>query len=251
MNITRETRTIRRSGRRLRVAAASDLHAPARGISISRLAGEVNRWNPDIFVLVGDIVTRKNRESLVRDFGSVRAPAGKLAVLGNWEYHRKVDPVRLRAEYGRAGVTLLVNETYRADGLLVAGLDDLLYGSPDYSIAARACTGDCLETVLVLSHCPAAFDMLPAGRTPLLVVSGHTHGGQVAPFGKALVTPRGSGPYVSGWYRKQGASLFVTRGVGTTMIPLRIGAPSELLVLDLVGGSETSEWEMSEWENRT
>ncbi|MFW6180277.1 MAG: metallophosphoesterase [Spirochaetota bacterium] len=239
MNVARETRRVRMSSSRLRVVAASDLHAPSRRVSIPSLVREVNRWSPDLFVLLGDIVTRRNRGPLVREFGPVRAPAGKLAVLGNWEYHRRLDPAMLKAEYRRAGVTLLVNETFRADGLPVAGLDDLLEGDPDFTLAGRAARGE--HTVLVLSHCPAAFDLLPENIPPVLVLSGHTHGGQLAPFGRPLFTPRGSGPYVSGWYENRKGSLYVTRGVGTTLIPLRIGAPAELLVLDLVGGGTAGE----------
>jgi hypothetical protein len=220
----------------MRLVAAADLHAPSRQVSLPSLVREVNRWSPDLFVLLGDVVTRRTYEHLVRQFEPIRAPAGKLAVLGNWEYHRELDSARLRAEYRKAGITLLVNELFRANGLPVLGLDDLLGGEPDYSLAAR---GE--QTVLVLSHCPAAFDLLPENVPQVLVLSGHTHGGQLAPFGKALLTPRGSGPYVSGWYRKRGGSLYVTRGVGTTLIPLRIGAPAELLVLDLVGGGTAGE----------
>jgi predicted MPP superfamily phosphohydrolase len=67
----------------------------------------------------------------------------------------------------------------------------------------------------------------------MLVLSGHTHGGQIAPFGITLVTPRGSGSYVKGWYHQEGHSMYVMRGIGTTGVPLRIGATPELLVLDI------------------
>ena len=85
------------------------------------------------------------------------------------------------------------------------------------------------------SHCPALFDDLPvAPLTKAVMISGHTHGGQIAPFGKALVTPKGSGSYVHGRYQRHGHTLFVTSGIGTSGVPLRIGAPPEILVLDLL-----------------
>jgi predicted MPP superfamily phosphohydrolase len=66
------------------------------------------------------------------------------------------------------------------------------------------------------------------------VISGHTHGGQIAPFGHALYTPAGSGRYVKGWYRKGNNSMYVMRGIGTAHFPIRLGASPELLVLDLI-----------------
>ena len=68
---------------------------------------------------------------------------------------------------------------------------------------------------------------------PMLVLAGHTHGGQIAPFGRAFYTPPGSGSYLRGWYRNGKYAMYVMRGVGTTVIPMRIGARPELLVLDL------------------
>jgi uncharacterized protein len=65
------------------------------------------------------------------------------------------------------------------------------------------------------------------------VLSGHTHGGQVAPFGLATILPRGCGRYVAGWYRDEGGPpMYVSRGIGTSLVPVRIGATPELVVID-------------------
>jgi hypothetical protein len=64
------------------------------------------------------------------------------------------------------------------------------------------------------------------------MLAGHTHGGQVAPFGIATVLPRGCGRYVAGWYREGGPPLFVSRGIGTSSLPVRIGASPELARFD-------------------
>ena len=68
---------------------------------------------------------------------------------------------------------------------------------------------------------------------PFTAFAGHTHGGQIAPFGVALVTPPGSGAYVKGWYGAGGQRLYVSRGLGNSDIPFRIGSPPELALLTL------------------
>ena len=68
----------------------------------------------------------------------------------------------------------------------------------------------------------------------VIVIAGHTHGGQIAPFGKAVVTPSGSGSYIHGWYQSGNTSMYVMRGIGTSGPPIRIGARPEILVLDIV-----------------
>jgi predicted MPP superfamily phosphohydrolase len=64
------------------------------------------------------------------------------------------------------------------------------------------------------------------------MLSGHTHGGQIAPFGIAIKLPHGSGGYVSGWSRDDGGPLYVSRGIGTSLVPIRIGATPELAQFD-------------------
>ena len=116
----------------------------------------------------------------------------------------------------------LLNSTCEVNGLKMLGLDDLLHGSPDYRLAhdisSNALPG------LIISHCPGNFGRITADtRNQEIVISGHTHGGQIAPFGKALVTPPGSGPYVQGWYRRGQNAMYVMRGVGASYIPIRLG----------------------------
>ena len=87
---------------------------------------------------------------------------------------------------------------------------------------------------LLLAHCPAARDQLPplAGPAVSLMLSGHTHGGQIAPAGLPIVTPPGSGRYVTGWYVEGGPPMYVSRGIGTSTLPIRLGASPELVIVD-------------------
>jgi len=166
-----------------------------------------------------------------------------LAILGNWEYFAEIDIARLRAMYERHGVQLLVNETVvvKQDGASVAitGFDDRVGGSPDPELALRDVPSGVPH--VMLAHCPDYRDMLAShgawrerskgARATML--SGHTHGGQVRFFDWAPIVPEGSGRYLSGWYRGDSLDLYVNRGIGTSLLPIRIGARPEVTFFDV------------------
>jgi predicted MPP superfamily phosphohydrolase len=217
---------------KLRIVLASDIHAPSLYNSITKLISVVNNESPDIFILVGDIIDKCGMESMVSKFSHVNTRVAKLAVLGNWEHRSKLNLSLLNQKYANAGVQLLVNSTIEVAGMLIVGLDDLIGGNIDLGILKPYFHNNI--PILLLSHCPGVFDLISTlPLPPTLVLSGHTHGGQIAPFGIALVKPPGSGSYIKGWYHKGNHSLYVMRGVGTSGLPFRIGARPELLVLDL------------------
>ncbi len=233
LEITREDFFIPELLNPLRIVAISDLHAPAyfRHNDYEDLATKINSLNPDVLLFAGDMIEEAGAEELVEKFSLLKAKIAKLAILGNWEYTGELDLERLREEYEKAGVTLLVNERIELKRLSVVGLDDFLHGSPNYYLVGD---GNVKDPMLVLSHCPESFDFMPVvKKNPLLVISGHTHGGQIAPLGVVLYKPAGCGPYEKGWYHKGNRSMYVMRGVGASGIPLRIGSPPEILVLDL------------------
>jgi hypothetical protein len=218
----------------IRIIAFSDLHIPCFYSSSPDLVTRVNELRPDIFVLAGDTVDRRGREYSVGLFGAIRAKFAKVATLGNWEYLGNLDLAQLRKQYRRAEISLLVNEAIEVAELTIVGLDDFLCGCPDYQIVKL--NGPSSGPILVVSHCPESFDFISAvSPNPTVTISGHTHGGQIAPFGFVLHTPEGSGSYVHGWYHKGNHSMYVSRGIGTTPgLPLRIGARPEVLILDLI-----------------
>ena len=104
----------------------------------------------------------------------------------------------------------------------------------------------------LLAHCPEQRDTLtrdPAaqGIVPDLVLSGHTHGRQVKVLGRALALPSGSGRYVEGWYEgdaekggQANAPLYASRGIGTLLLPIRLGSTPEIAVFDWMGGTPES-----------
>ena len=223
---------------RLRILQVSDLHVRGIGPLERQLLERLHESQADLIVITGDSIDRAGSlpllDTLLGEFP--RSPR-MIAILGNWEYRSGVRPEQFARTYARHGIELLVNQSieleHRGRAIRVTGLDDILYGRPD---AATAIGDDRpLAHHLVLAHCPTSRDALglPPGHPASLVMSGHTHGGQVAPFGVATLLPPGCGRYVAGWYRDAGGPpLYVSRGIGTSGLPIRIGATPELVQVD-------------------
>ncbi len=229
--------------RPLQLAQLSDLHLRGIGQLETDLAAAIAAAQPDMILLTGDTLDcRRGIEPLGEFLSWLPSGPERLAIIGNWEYAAGLEPERFRRLLGRHGFQLLVNESVARDhhgaALQITGLDDLVGGRPAAPPAAALPDGPADH--LVLAHCPAARDRLPPlpGPDISLMLSGHTHGGQIAPAGLPIVTPPGSGDYVTGWYLEQGPPMYVSRGLGTSTIPIRLGATPELVLVDWwLGGS--------------
>jgi predicted MPP superfamily phosphohydrolase len=238
IEISRQIYTVPGLAEKLRIVAISDLHLPCWYSPTEELIRIINLESPDALVIIGDTVDKGRDEHLVQMFEKIQTRLGKYAVLGNWEYSGGASVPKLFEEYQKAGCILLVNEPFRLSELNAFGLDDLVFGHADYESVRRLAVRG--QTILIISHCPACFDAICSiSKGRVLVIAGHTHGGQIAPFGVAISTPEGSGPYIKGWYHKGMHSMYVMRGIGTTPgLPIRIGVRPEVLVLEITG-SET------------
>lgn len=140
-----------------------------------------------------------------------------------------------------SGAKLLMNErwsiTLNDRRLQIIGLDDFTAGRPGLQLLDDAANGKSALTVVV-QHSPAFFDQAEVTKRMTnqhfdLCLAGHTHGGQFALGGWAPIRPRGSGRFVAGFYDVPGCSLFVSRGAGTSLLPMRLGARAEVVVFDL------------------
>ena len=223
---------------RLRIVQVSDLHVHGIGTLERQLLEQLHEAQADLIVITGDSIDRAGSLPLLdRLLGEFPRSPRVLAILGNWEYRSGVGPDQFAHTYARHGIELLVNQSieleHRGRTVRITGLDDILDGRPDAATALR--DGRSLDHHLVLAHCPVSRNTLglPPEHPASLVLSGHTHGGQVAPFGVATILPPGCGRYVSGWYRDDGGPpLYVSRGIGTSLLPIRLGATPELVRID-------------------
>ena len=223
--------------------AIADVHAGAPHMTLDALRGivvTVNAAHPDLIVLLGDYVIHGiiggrfiEPEPIATVLGRLSAPLGVLAVTGNhdWWY----DGERVRQAFRGAGIPVLENEAAAVGAgghtVWLVGLADAWTRPVDLDgPLSRVPAG---APVLVLTHNPDVFPMVP-GRVGL-TVAGHTHGGQVRlPFlGRPVVPSRFGQRYAAGLVSEQGHSLFVTPGVGTSIVPVRFRVPPAVSLLTL------------------
>jgi predicted MPP superfamily phosphohydrolase len=219
----------------LRILVVSDVHvgpfvSPAViGETFARLLA----LRPDLILLPGDMISSRTEEigPFASAFRALAAPLGVYAVLGNHD-HYGGDPARVREILAGLGTRVLHNESIRLNrggaALSLAGVDDLLLGSPDLQ-AALAGTE---PPVVLLSHNP---DMLfrAARRKVALVLSGHTHGGQIRVPGLPVLVRQSRYRLDEGRYRAGDTELIVSRGLGAVALPWRAGCPPEAVLLRL------------------
>lgn len=224
----------------LRVVQLSDLHLQTIGRQQRAVLQQVKALHPDLLVLSGDMVDRADALPVLAAFLDAIGPVRTVAVPGNWEHWSEVDFVALRKLFElRLNGHFLLNQrwsfVHAGRTVEVIGLDDFTAGQPDLGLLTPGAEADL--SVLV-QHSPGYFEQtevsqrMGVGRIDLCL-SGHTHGGQIAFWGWAPFRPRGSGQFVTGFYDVPGCRLYVSKGVGTSVLPLRLGASPEVVVFDL------------------
>jgi predicted MPP superfamily phosphohydrolase len=227
----------------LSIALVSDLHAGAAHVGthrVARVVEKVRALRPDLVALLGDYVDPDVRfgdpvapEPVAEQLGRLSAPLGVLAVLGNHDWH--ADGPRVARALRDAGIRVLENDATRLRRepaeLWLAGLADASERRPDIGRALSAVPDD--AAVVLLSHDPDLFPRVPARVA--LTLSGHTHGGQVnVPGARGRWIPSRFGErFADGHVVEDGRHLFVSRGIGTSRLPVRLGAPPEVVLLRL------------------
>lgn len=192
---------------------------------------------PDLVVMTGDLVHLRPRYlpegcDWVRRLGT-RARHGVLSILGNHEYY--VGRHDVLTAFQRAGLDLLINESRVIAGLGFAGVDDEYskragFG-PDVPRALAKLRDDVPR--ILLAHQPTTFT--DATGLVDLQLSGHTHGGQIAPFGPLVASAMFRGR-CAGLYRSGGSTLYVNRGFGTSGPPSRVAVRPEITKIVLLAG---------------
>ncbi len=245
----------------LRIVAIADIHAGSHGVDVPRMkevVAAVNELDADVVVIIGDFVAQLNDgrpvnerplrmpvERLTDGLAGIRARQGVFAVLGNHDgwYDNSVVANALRG----AGIRVLENEVAFIER---GGRKLRLFGMRDHlhmgtwatfdqdmrrAIASHEKTGD----IIVLQHSPDVFPVINAFKTFgddfKLMIAGHTHGGQIwfPVLGSPIVPSAFGQKYAAGHVREDGKDLFVTTGIGTSLLPFRFLVPPEIAVLTL------------------
>jgi predicted MPP superfamily phosphohydrolase len=228
----------------LRVLLVTDIHTgpflePA---SLERVFRRMLAAAPDLVLLGGDLTTARADElpPCIAAFRALRAPLGVFAVLGNHDHYTR-EPDRVRGFLDSCGITVLHNRPVlleRPAGpgpgtarVRLAGIDDLHAGRPDLGAALDGAVEG--QPVILLSHNPDVV-FAAARRNVALVLSGHTHGGQVRIPGLPVLVRMSRYRLDEGHYVVDGGTqLVVSRGLGVTGLPIRVACPPEAVLITL------------------
>ncbi len=224
----------------LTVALLSDIHAGCHFVDEARLrevVAWINRQQPDLVALLGDYVTEDRLgspippETTARRLGDLRAPAGVFAVLGNHDWWQGGE--RVRRAFEDAGITVLEGES-RLVG--IRGQPVRIFGVPDYASRHKEMRQALPRIpqdapVIALTHSPDSFPQVPAQVR--LLLAGHTHGGQIKLplLGPPAVPSMYGKRYLRGHIAERGQHLYVTSGLGMSVLPVRFGVPPEVVLL--------------------
>lgn len=223
-----------------RVVQLSDLHIQRFDVAEKAIATEVQALRPDLVLLTGDAIDRVDALPFLQAFLAALGSVPVVAVPGNWEHWSGVDFKALETMFlNQPNGRFLLNQqqSFTAKGRAVhlVALDDFTAGQPDAQLLTASQPN---ESSILIQHSPGFFDQAEVRRRMLsqrfsLCLSGHTHGGQITLSGWAPFRPRGSGQFVGGFYDVPGCRLYVSRGLGTSVLPFRWGSTPEIAVFDL------------------
>jgi hypothetical protein len=224
----------------LRIAFLVDIHAGSYVTpdDLCRVFERVAATAPDVVCLGGDLINSRGDEihELRRALALLAPPHGVFAVPGNHEHYWARELDTWTAVLEESGVQLLLNRGVRIGRgrgrLWLGGVDDLTDGAPDLAASLRG-RGQGEPTVL-MAHQPDHFAEV-ATHGVELTLSGHTHGGQIRLFGWTPLVHSRLG-YRAGMFAHGDSRLYVSRGVGATVLPLRIGARAEVPIFELRNG---------------
>ena len=217
-----------------RIVHLSDIHhSPFTGLEhIARAVTVASKLKPDLIALTGDFVSHEAKyiAPVAKVLGELRSRHGIYACLGNHDHWTDAETVTRHLE--RNDIRVLVNEGLRFESgdssFWLAGVDDHMVGKTDLPAAMKGAFPD--EFKLLLAHNPIIFRRAARYRVDL-TLSGHTHGGQVRvrDNDQRLIRRRRT----AGLHQLKDSQMYITRGIGTVVLPIRFQCPPEISVLEL------------------
>lgn len=210
-------------------------HSPFTDLGhISRAVEIANSLEPDAFLLTGDYVShdRKYIEPVAEELGNLKSEFGTYACLGNHDHWTDADAVT--AALKNAGVRTLVNEGFRFEArdqaFWLCGVDDYMVNQTDLPAALRGSYPD--EMKMLLAHNPVILRQAARYKVDAMF-SGHTHGGQIKLIDKDKPRKSLRRKLSSGLHRRKNTRIYITRGIGTVVLPVRYQCPPEISLIEL------------------
>lgn len=214
----------------LKIVFASDFHIkPYEIYRLKRIIRAINKQNADIIILGGDYVNGHKKgssmtiEEIAKQFSYLRADYGVYAVIGNHDGWQGKEEIIKELEKNKINVLFNSNKCF--DKFCLAGVDDLQTGNPDIN---KALTGT-KQPVILVTHTPDIMPDVPDSVN--LTLAGHLHGGQIR-LQQALITPSAYGKkYANGYLEDKGKKIYTTKGLGTSILPVRFNCLPEIAVI--------------------
>lgn len=225
----------------VRVLLISDIHVAGPDMPperLARLVASLNRLGADLVLIAGDLVSEKRVATriytpaeVVAPLAALKAPLGVIVVPGNHDHW--FDRDALRQELTAAGLTVLQNEAVRRRSLVIGGVDDDYSGHADLRATFAAMGTFPAGPRILVTHSP---DLLPDLPSPVAAIfAGHTHCGQIRlpVVGAISYVSRYGDRFACGDITDGAQRLFVGAGLGTSILPLRYGAPPDVWLVTL------------------
>lgn len=218
------------------LAFASDIHfGPLfRREEADRLIGCLLSFKADLILLGGDYGDKlSNSAAFFKHIPAFSPLTPALAVLGNHDYGKPGESLEPLFDAMREkNVIPLVNEAHfiiqKNKALAILGPDDFKCGKPDFEPLKKA--AESADFSIFLPHSPDIIPLAQEAKLPFhLAICGHTHGGQIVLFGRSLHASSIYGDrFRSGWHRENSRDILVSNGVGTSILPMRIGTRPQI-----------------------
>ena len=214
-----------------RFVFATDLHIkPYEKKRLIKLVKKINSQKPNYVFLGGDYVNGHKKGNtlpitdIAKELKNIDAPT--FGVIGNhdgWQGKEEIIQAMQAND-----IKILVNENVKVENFYIAGLDDMQTGKPD----VEKTLANAYAPLIVLTHSPDMFPSLPEHVT--LTLAGHVHGGQIVfPFMKPFIVPSKYGKkYAYGMIKENNNVMFISKGLGTSILPLRFNCAPEIVVID-------------------
>lgn len=218
----------------LKIVHFSDLHYKRVVLKdeVEKVVKEINLINPDIVIFTGDLIDKDfevdedDISTLKKLLGSINSAYGKYAIRGNHDYVKEEDIIK--DIYNESDFTYLQNNydiIYGNDGnIFIGGLDTYSYDKSDIDEVMKYFEeNDDIPFKIILSHEPDYTDTILENYNPTLILSGHSHNGQInIPFVKTLFLPYGSKKYYDNYYHINNTDLYISSGIGESRINFRM-----------------------------
>ncbi|MBR6099541.1 metallophosphoesterase [bacterium] len=217
----------------LKIVYASDFHIkPYERYRLKKIVKRINAQNPDLILLGGDYVNGHDGnftmpiEDIAAELKNLKSKYGVVTVMGNhdgWQGKYRIIKA-LKAN----GIIVLENENIAFGKLSIAGVEDMQTGNPDVEKALKGIG----RNVIVLSHTPDVFPLVPEYVT--LTIAGHLHGGQVVFPGRPpkYIPSKYGTRYLYGIIKENGKTLYTSRGLGNSILPVRFNCLPEFVVIE-------------------